>query len=120
MQPVGVADARRSVELPPTAGAGDACVAVDDVAVVVLLGVLPATPPNPTAKAIMAAPQISEIGFVASDFMSSGFSIVLFFCPLQLRVEIYAGHGFGRVEPRQWSAVTEIYRATALIAQTRE
>jgi hypothetical protein len=81
MHPVGVADARRSVEPPRTAGAGDACVALDNVAVVALLGVLLPTPPNPTANAIMVAPPTSEIAFVASDFISFAFSVVLFFCP---------------------------------------
>lgn len=70
MQPAGVADGRLPVWCPRMAGSRGACVAFDDVVVVVaLLGKLPSVPPNPTARATMAAPPNSEIAFVASDFI---------------------------------------------------
>jgi hypothetical protein len=87
MQPVGVADARLPVAPPRTAGAGveGACIAFDDVVVVALLGKLPPTPPNPTAKAIIVAPPISEMAFLASDFMRSGILHRVVFVPAGAR-----------------------------------
>jgi hypothetical protein len=68
MQPLGDAAARPSAR-PVLPAADEASAGATFDAVAVRVGMLPVLPPNPTAKAITVALPISEIVFVASDFI---------------------------------------------------
>jgi hypothetical protein len=93
---------------------------LDDV-VIVPLGELPPTLPNPTAKAIIAAPPNSEIAFVASVFMSSWILRGVVLHALASRGANRHRQGFGHAKSRQTDLDDcEICRMTLVIAQIRE